>query len=108
MDVDLFSKLIDDKSDSGCYCSDAELLDMHQMLAKKVEPSKQAPPENAELQPTDTKVNQAKEPLSRSAMIQQIFRALDADCDKHLCASEMHVFACHTGFDGTQDDWKVE
>jgi len=81
----LFKKLVDDRSDAGCYCNDGELKDM----LKELNPN-------------------AGEISSRGALISAVFKACDQDGDDKLSNSEMREFAGCTGFDGDEEAWTKE
>merc|ERR1712194_609956 len=44
----------------------------------------------------------------RSDLIGAVFRECDADKDGFLNEKEMRVFAVHTGFDGSEEEWASE
>uniref|UniRef100_A0A7R9ZYS0 Calmodulin n=1 Tax=Pyrodinium bahamense TaxID=73915 RepID=A0A7R9ZYS0_9DINO len=85
VDEKLFIKLVNDRSDAGCYCSDGELKDM----LKELNPN-------------------AGEISSRGTLISAVFRACDRDGDGRLNGGEMRNFAGFTGFDGDDEAWDKE
>jgi len=85
INAELFAKLVDDRSDAGCYCSEIELKDM----LKEINPN-------------------AGELSSRGALITAVFNACDQDKDGRLNNEEMRVFAKFTGFDGPEEAWEKE
>jgi len=82
---DLFVRLVNDRSDAGCYCSDGELRDM----LKELNPN-------------------AGEISSRGTLITTVFRACDRDGDERLNDEELRAFARLTGFDGDDEAWSKE
>lgn len=114
-------KLIDDQSDDGCYCTDEELQAMHKKLTatrptSNVVPAARPPPgtsstptsEPQKSQPATTNTQMHSSTSSRSATIKDLFLLLDIDRDGFLSAEEMLLFACHTGFEGSLDEWTDE
>jgi Ca2+-binding EF-hand superfamily protein len=98
--LEAFRCLVDDRGESGCYCSDSELKDMLQRLQQDVQG-----PRTGELQSTGNGQLEAK---SRKQLIQAVFTACDTDGDMRLNQKEMADFARHTGFEGTDQEWDEE
>jgi Ca2+-binding EF-hand superfamily protein len=94
----LFSKIINDKSEAGCFCSDDELRD----LLKKVSNVPKAP-----MAPMIPKAK-ATLPDPRKRLISSVFSACDTDSDNKLNQKEFKRFAAFTGFDGPEEQWAME
>ncbi|CAL1153427.1 unnamed protein product [Cladocopium goreaui] len=89
-----FERLVNDASDDGCYCEDANL---RQLL--KSHPPQAATAEAAKGLPAA---------LSRRSLISAAFRALNRSGTGQLSAMEMRPFAELTGFSGTDREWQEE
>eukprot|EP00747_Dinoflagellata_sp_TGD_P116370 gnl/TRDRNA2_/TRDRNA2_172360_c2_seq1.p1 gnl/TRDRNA2_/TRDRNA2_172360_c2~~gnl/TRDRNA2_/TRDRNA2_172360_c2_seq1.p1 ORF type:complete len:676 (-),score=163.69 gnl/TRDRNA2_/TRDRNA2_172360_c2_seq1:215-2191(-) len=137
IDFEAFARLVDDESDSGCFCSDEELVAMleklqtvstHQKGAAMPEPQLR---EEEELPPPAAVVDTIPAPpavpsqgegarpsvaesadmssaLPRTELIRAVFRACDADGDGWLNEHELRLFAGHNGFDGDDEEWASE
>jgi len=101
----LAERLLNDQSDSGCFCSDEEL---RSLLTKLEDPAEKA----KLVVPKPKSGNQKEQDLVaselRSDIIGAVFRACDADRDGRLSEKEMRGFAIHTGFRGTEEEWSKE
>ena len=97
-----FEKLVNDKSDAGCYCSDAEL---RSVLLKLSNPERDQP--SAIHQPSPVKTT-TKATSTRAALTSKVFIALNLSGNAYLSADEMRPFAKETGFDGTDQQWRRE
>ncbi|CAE8678105.1 unnamed protein product [Polarella glacialis] len=93
VNASLFAKLVDDESDQGIYCTDAELSSMLAILA---------PPKPASVSSKTKKFD------SRSEVVREVFKRLDTNGAGFLRSQEMLPFANHTGFDGSDADWAEE
>lgn len=82
--IDHFVQLVNDKSDSGIYCSDQEFRGMLK------------------------KISQAKAAQTRPDLIKRAFRVLDVNGDGFLNKEEMRGFAELGGFKGTPAEWQKE
>jgi len=123
VDLRLFSRLVEDSSEKGCFCSDDELREALGSL--RPAPPSVAPPVETTRLPAETKGQPVqsptpaqsskapcdtpeKTPLQRSGLIGAVFRACDADGDGLLCREELRTFAGYVGFDGTAAEWEEE
>jgi len=98
VDPVLLAKLVDDESDQGCYCSDAELREMIVKLEEIAATRKPPPPPPSEIVPV---VSQR----SRTDLVKAVFHACDIGGDDLLDVRELREFANLTGFDGSDDEW---
>lgn len=93
IDEPRFGKLVNDRSDEGCYCTDDELRNMVVKLMPKNEPAVAAEPEGK---------------MSRKDLVAAVFRMCDRDGDGLLNSAELRNFASHTGFDDNDEAWATE
>jgi len=122
LDEESFARLVDDESDSGCYCTEEELRAMLEDLRKKApqpaassarpalaaarpSPAQAAQPSVAPAAPA---VATPQERSARDAAIAELFRKCDVDRDGHLSVVEMRTFAELTGFEGGHTEWAEE
>lgn len=103
----LAERLLNDESDSGCFCSDEEL---RSLLTKLQDPAEKAKLVVAKQSSRDAEVSRGpvEQDVLRSDIIGAVFRACDADKDGRLSEKEMHGFAKHTAFKGTDEEWSKE
>mmetsp|Transcript_108916 Transcript_108916/g.308024 ORF Transcript_108916/g.308024 Transcript_108916/m.308024 type:complete len:686 (+) Transcript_108916:3-2060(+) len=105
VDLVLAERLLNDRTDSGCYCSDEEL---RSLLAKLEDPDAKAKllprPRPAQAGPQDA----GPKASLRKDLVAAVFRACDVDKDGVLSEKEMRGFARHTGFEGTAEEWANE
>merc|ERR1711884_734294 len=99
----LAQRLLNDQSDSGCFCSDEEL---RSLLAKLEDPAEKAKLVVPKFRPKPE--DPAELDVLRSDIIGAIFRACDVDRDGRLSEKEMRGFATYTGFRGTEEEWSKE
>jgi Ca2+-binding EF-hand superfamily protein/predicted GNAT family acetyltransferase len=107
IDPPSFARLVDDESDQGCYCTDAELQDMIAKLeraGRTVQPatsSSAKPAAAASLTSGDSRGERKK-------LIDLVFSTCDRDRDSILNVGELRRFAILTGFDGDAAAWESE
>eukprot|EP00930_Biecheleria_cincta_P092427 TRINITY_DN8233_c0_g1_i1.p1 TRINITY_DN8233_c0_g1~~TRINITY_DN8233_c0_g1_i1.p1 ORF type:complete len:2246 (+),score=491.91 TRINITY_DN8233_c0_g1_i1:182-6919(+) len=99
-----FERLVDDSSDSGCYCSNDEMNALLEKLTKLPHPAHDL--ETAMLSPTVPQQEVAE--TTRQKLVQEVFKALDKNKHCFLTAQDMRPFANHTGFDGSDQEWAEE
>jgi len=97
----VFTDFVDDKSERGCYCSDAELVDVLTRLVEQQGPSDQEPER-------PLPVTSDRRGATRRCLQLQLFDALDRDGNGHLDCSEMWQFAEVSGFEGSWHEWRSE
>jgi Ca2+-binding EF-hand superfamily protein len=109
IDVDLFTHLVNDTSDAGCYCSDEDLkaiisraaVPPRRELAKDIRDDSACVVER----PEDI---QKGIPPRRATLLNEAFHACDTDRDGLLSVWEMHAFAEYAGFCGSAIEWENE
>eukprot|EP00434_Breviolum_minutum_P029228 symbB.v1.2.025851.t1/scaffold2538.1/size76676/5 len=105
-----FDRLVNDQSESGCYCSDADLRELLESLPSIMPSSHQRESELA----STAGVRGSNVPQGgdvrpgRSELIKSAFHVLNQSGSGHLSAAEMKPFAEHTGFQGTEAEWQAE
>lgn len=99
VDEPVFRCLLDDDSQEGCYCSDAELETILATLQPKPKPV---------LEPRNAGFLLARCTPERESLIRAVFGACDVDGDRFLSLNEMRRFANHVGFDDTDEVWAGE
>eukprot|EP00971_Amphidinium_carterae_P031982 630102-Amphidinium_carterae.1 len=98
-----FSRLVNDSTDDGCYCSDEELQAILSKLNASSASHQQIPVPEEAMQPGLAEILG-----HRNTLIAGLFVALDVNGDKCLDKVELRVFAQETGFDGGDKEWEVE
>ena len=105
-----FDRLVNDQSESGCYCSDADLRELLESLPSIMPSGHQRESELA----STAGVRGSNVPQGgdvrpgRSELIKSAFHVLNQSGSGHLSAAEMKPFAEHTGFQGTEAEWQAE
>lgn len=98
LDFHSFEALVNDRSDSGCFCTDEEL----QSLLTTLDEAPVQPLQAAQQAP-DKEI-----PATREELIRRVFLACDSGNKGLLIANDMKCFAASTGFDGTEAEWQQE
>mmetsp|Transcript_148200 Transcript_148200/g.475975 ORF Transcript_148200/g.475975 Transcript_148200/m.475975 type:complete len:1751 (-) Transcript_148200:103-5355(-) len=91
--VQLLEKMVNDKSESGCYCDDDELRAIKGAL---------------ELEGREVAMRAAAYSPERTALVHEVFRMFDTDGDGRLGEQELRAFAEHLGFKGSEAQWAEE
>jgi len=108
MSEDAIMKLLDDKSETGCWLSNSAL---EKVLENGLE--EEAPSLPADLGPPPTTATASDDgpapvggaPLDRAALKRRTYTLWDEDRDGHLKQKEMMKLAQCMGFEGTVDEW---
>eukprot|EP00930_Biecheleria_cincta_P068753 TRINITY_DN5655_c0_g1_i1.p1 TRINITY_DN5655_c0_g1~~TRINITY_DN5655_c0_g1_i1.p1 ORF type:complete len:1890 (-),score=285.46 TRINITY_DN5655_c0_g1_i1:712-5883(-) len=103
-----FKKLLNDTSDSGCYCSDEALCDALQVLGHRSEPSNTIPDQHRRIPGHHTNAEDHDLGADRAKLIETIFLILDLDRNGFLAAMEIWRMADKMGFKGSEADWAQE
>lgn len=131
VDKDLFLRLVDDRSDSGCYCTDGELREMLTHLFARVKARASIPPPPPPVRPASAqppsagesshpslaaqrapsfpgRPREAERPRTRQEFVRAVFAVSDIDGDSQLNSAEMRRFASLVGFQGDDQEWAEE
>jgi len=88
VDLTLFAKLVEDRSGTGCYCTDEELRGLLSQLPPRQELAAELTSQSAIRSPE----------VLRTELVSRVFTACDKDGDFQLNREELRTFAHHTGF----------
>mmetsp|Transcript_78046 Transcript_78046/g.246529 ORF Transcript_78046/g.246529 Transcript_78046/m.246529 type:complete len:665 (+) Transcript_78046:60-2054(+) len=111
VDREMFSQLVNDQTDAGCYCSDDELRIMVRDFFPEVRARTAAPPAAAAPPvpaPPPAPTQDPAEVPARTKLIRSVFEALDRDGDQRLSSQEMYRLASMVGFQGNDGEWQAE
>lgn len=113
VDEEVLARLIDDESDTGCYCTNDELRSMLSTLEDKVQPPRSATAQTTQpppqLPPQQQHQHQQPEVVDlRESSIRDLFQMCDVSADGRLSVEEMRTFAELTGFEGSAEEWAEE
>eukprot|EP00928_Gymnodinium_smaydae_P035569 TRINITY_DN25010_c0_g1_i1.p1 TRINITY_DN25010_c0_g1~~TRINITY_DN25010_c0_g1_i1.p1 ORF type:complete len:723 (+),score=177.78 TRINITY_DN25010_c0_g1_i1:68-2236(+) len=110
------SKLVDDESENGCYCTDEELTTMLETLeasapalaAAPAAPPAQEPRISAQPAQADEPDTGAGATGRREELVLEVFNACGGERTGRLLQKGMRLFATETGFDGDDAAWAQE